>query len=224
MNSAEKARKRLLSRTSINSAGCWVLRTPNQPGGYGYANWDGVRWLAHRLAYTLWKGPIPDGLLVCHSCDNPPCVNPEHLWTGDHKGNSQDIVTKGRHYARAKTHCPRGHSYEENMYIRPDGRRACRICARIKQRLRAGWPAGLAETAPAVPAGQRPVGARYVDARGVGARKVTECKHGHQFTPENVYVTPEGHRQCRICIARRTSEYAQRRAERATNTSSVSRP
>lgn len=70
--------------------------------GYGRLQRDGVRWSAHRLAYILAHGPIPDGLLVCHTCDNPSCVRLEHLFLGTDADNFQDMHAKGRYVGRLK--------------------------------------------------------------------------------------------------------------------------
>lgn len=80
------------------STGCveWQGSTMSQ-GGYGQFKLQGTWWAAHRAAWTVANGPIPDGLFVLHRCENPPCVNPEHLFLGTHIANMHDRNSKGRH-------------------------------------------------------------------------------------------------------------------------------
>jgi hypothetical protein len=77
---------------------CWPWAAATQKvSGYGLVNVDGAIRLAHRVSWTLAKGPIPDGLDVLHHCDYRPCVRPEHLFLGTDLDNQRDAVEKGRH-------------------------------------------------------------------------------------------------------------------------------
>lgn len=75
---------------------CWEWTGTCFTNGYGRATVDRRSVGAHRRAYELSVGPIPAGLKVLHTCDNPPCVNPSHLFAGTTKDNAEDMVTKGR--------------------------------------------------------------------------------------------------------------------------------
>ena len=79
------------------NTGCHVWQRATNSFGHGALVFDGVQWLAHRLAWTLANGPIPKGKYVLHRCDNPPCINLEHLWLGDNRDNVADMVAKKRH-------------------------------------------------------------------------------------------------------------------------------
>ncbi len=98
----EKDMRRFFAKIQKTSS-CWLWQgTTNGTAGYGSfrvgSMKDGSRRkiLAHRFSYKLHKNQIPEKLIVCHSCDNPLCVNPEHLFLGTHKDNMQDCCSKGR--------------------------------------------------------------------------------------------------------------------------------
>ncbi len=76
--------------------GCWEWQLCRTRGGYGRVYFNGVAVLAHRLSYVLFNGEIPSGNMVLHSCDNPNCCNPNHLWAGTQCDNMKDMRLKGR--------------------------------------------------------------------------------------------------------------------------------
>jgi hypothetical protein len=88
-------------------SGCWLWGGAVAKGGYGMFVVRGVAVSSHRQAWMFKHGEIPAGAMVCHACDNPYCVNPDHLFIGDAQSNSDDKVAKNRHlfgerYPKAK--------------------------------------------------------------------------------------------------------------------------
>jgi hypothetical protein len=78
------------------SEGCWIWRGKTFDRGYGKFSLRQKTMKAHRVAYLLFIGEIEDGKHICHKCDNPLCVNPDHLWIGTSKENTHDMIRKGR--------------------------------------------------------------------------------------------------------------------------------
>jgi hypothetical protein len=78
------------------SGDCWLWTGWRQANGYGGLRVKRQAHYAHRVAWTLVNGPIPDGLFVCHHCDNRPCVRPDHLFLGTARDNTRDSIAKGR--------------------------------------------------------------------------------------------------------------------------------
>lgn len=189
-----------MARIEKAESGCWLWRGWRNHLGYGEMTVQGKGWRAHRLSFTLFKGKIPPGIDICHTCDNPPCVNPDHLWLGDQKANSRDIVVKGRNHGLNKTECGRGHPYAIFGRRHPRlGWRTCTICERGRQRTYLGWPEALAYEVPKQKLGYRPKSIagdiQPKPLRGV----IQNCKHGHPLSGGNLYVTPDGRRQCKKC-------------------------
>jgi len=88
---------RFWSYVSNTNSGCWRWCGGTFGNGYGQFRWGHRKVKAHRVSYSLFYGPIPDGKIICHHCDNKLCVNPNHLFLGTHKDNTEDREMKGRH-------------------------------------------------------------------------------------------------------------------------------
>ena len=137
---------------------CWLWtgaiksKLPNCDYGQFYIG--GKVKLAHRVLWEFYNGPIPAGLVICHTCDTPRCVRPSHLFMGTQDENMKDSIAKGRLYAWHKraTHCKRHHLLSgDNIRVVPHNngtKRVCRTCQRDRERERyrrnrpveAGWP------------------------------------------------------------------------------------
>lgn len=110
--------------------GCWLWTGAMVAGGYGRFNLDGRSAPAHRVAYMLLVGQIPDGFHLDHLCRNHSCVNPAHLEPVTPRENTM----RGVHPKVLSHHaglCSRGHSFAEvGVRVYRDGRKACRLCIR----------------------------------------------------------------------------------------------
>lgn len=87
---------RVKAHYDADEKGCWIWQKALTGGGYGISWYKGKSISAHRLSYLLFKGEIPKGMCILHSCDNKRCINPEHLSVGTNKENTQDALRKGR--------------------------------------------------------------------------------------------------------------------------------
>ena len=87
---------RIMSNVDVNENNCLVWNKSVSHNGYGLMNVGGKNARVHRVAFELAFGYIPEGKQVCHSCDNPPCCNPSHLFLGTAKQNAEDRQNKGR--------------------------------------------------------------------------------------------------------------------------------
>ena len=118
---------------------CWLWQGAKNSRGYGRFHVEGTRWQrvgAHRIAYEMAKGPIPNGLQTDHLCRTPACVNPTHLETVTSRTNT----LRGINPRSSRSHCGRGHEYQADnfrLYL-PKGathpKRVCRVCHRIRER------------------------------------------------------------------------------------------
>ena len=137
-------RERFWSKVDRRDPGeCWpwtaALRGPDVRRGYGAFWFRGRHVAASRMAWALTHGDPGDGI-VCHTCDNPRCCNPGHLYLGTHLDNARDRASRKRSPRRQpvrwKANCPQGHALDgDNLYVRPNGeRQGCKLCMRRRTR------------------------------------------------------------------------------------------
>lgn len=132
--------ERVHSNYVVDDFGCWIWKGQINNKGYGliWVNSVGQKVAAHRVVYELLVGPIPEGLELDHlqerGCHTTACVNPEHLEPVTHAENMRRIQDRQQSCRRV------GHDWTDpaNVYVRPNGRRLCRACARDDCRTKAG--------------------------------------------------------------------------------------
>ena len=119
---------------------CWIWTAVRNQQGYGRVYVHQTRRVesAHRVSWWLAGHEIPSGMWVLHRCDNPPCVNPDHLWLGTRLDNMRDMTRKRRHplneQNKARTHCRVGHIFTVANTYMDRGRRRCRACGAARMR------------------------------------------------------------------------------------------
>lgn len=123
---------RLKEKFEVTENGCWNWIASKHPrGGYGMIYYEGRCQRAHRVAYQVMVGPVPEGLELDHLCHNPSCINPAHLEPVTHQEN----MMRGHLSNRLKTHCKFGHPFDEQNTIPiNNGRRMCRTCNNERKR------------------------------------------------------------------------------------------
>lgn len=117
---------------------CWIWTGSTNRKGYGWWTGHGERGLAHRISLGRASSPPSDAPMACHRCDNPPCVNPDHLYWGTARDNARDVMERGGVWNKGRRLdvCGRGHEQSaENVRV-AGGRETCRLCDNARSRER----------------------------------------------------------------------------------------
>lgn len=150
---------RFFDKVSIEpNSGCWLWLGAATKAGYGLMGASKTCRLATHVSLLLHGKPRPAAdLMALHKCDNPSCVNPDHLFWGTHGDNMADQKAKGRHWATVKATCAQGHNWtSDNTRIGKDGRKNCRACETARTTRKRisrqggpgkGWAKGLSRSA-----------------------------------------------------------------------------
>ncbi len=123
--------EKLLSFVDASGPGaCWEWTKSTSKSGYGNISINGKTRLVHRVSFEIFNGEIPDRMIVCHRCDRRNCINPNHLFLGTHKDNTQDMIKKGRqHVPLGKEHW----HFNGNKKLCPDD------VVKIKRKIKEGF-------------------------------------------------------------------------------------
>lgn len=128
---------------------CWLWQGVKREG-YGRMRKDYKLSSAHRFSWEIHNGPIPKGIYVLHSCDNPPCVNPSHLWLGTYTDNNRDRSKKGRNNHALGSKCPKaklkGKDIEKIIKLRLSGMPYQKIARKYHVDTRAIWQIFIGKT------------------------------------------------------------------------------
>lgn len=177
--------KRLIDGSIFEpNSGCLLWSKAPYKGGHGVIGVGRDIYFTHRISFFLHNNYIVDDLCVCHKCDTPECINPDHLELGSHKKNSEDMVKRLRHYTHKNNSCRRGHEFtKENTTYQFNSRmnknqRLCKSCMiDARQRLKDRKPI------------KEPYKKPFKDF----------CKNGHAYCGDNLRILKNGKRVCLSC-------------------------
>lgn len=180
------------------NTGCWLWGAATKLAGYGMLGLNGRGLLAHRVMFEAANGFLP--VMVCHRCDNPPCVNPEHLFAGDAAANHADMVKKRRHPHGATMYMAIRTDEEvlSILRLKNTGVTQYQVAERyntdqsVVSQIWLGCVWKHLQDDPAVAAKV---------AEPVRRARPKACRRGHVFTPATTRLRPNGTRNCKVCAA-----------------------